>query len=218
MFHFFERWRSGLRRLARYVLNRRRLLCAYSELPCRRAANEFSSPDMDCHATLTQAVMQRRARYHTCRAERASCHSACTSPLPWAPAFLRLFYASSDWNGVPARWPMACSGAAQAPPPAELDDVFVIAITARAWPLAAPRQCGAALSASLPAESASVAGPELSSIPREAREKGRGAPSASAAHCAIKTTPRSCKPDRGCAGHLGTSASVSCLHLPWDSS
>src|SRR4029077_3466556 len=54
------------------------------------------------------------------------------------------------------------------------------------WPLAAPRQCRAALPAPLPAESASVAGPELSSIPREAREKGRGAPSASAAHYAIK--------------------------------
>src|ERR1700730_5066509 len=72
MFHFFERWQSGLRWLARYVLNLRRLLCAYSEQPRRRAANEFSSPDMDCHATLTRAVMQPRARYHTCRAERAS--------------------------------------------------------------------------------------------------------------------------------------------------
>src|ERR1700724_1442541 len=127
MFHFFERWRSALRWLARYVLNLRRLLCAHSEQSRRRAANEFSSPDMDCHATLTQAVMQRRARYHTCRAERASCHSACASPLGLLHS-LRLFYASSDWNGVPVRWPMACSGPRKLLL-RELDDVFVIAIT-----------------------------------------------------------------------------------------
>jgi hypothetical protein len=141
MFHFFERWQSGLRWLARYVLNLRRLLCAHSEQPRRRAANEFSSPDMDCHATLTQAVMQRRARYHTCRAERASCHSACTSPLPWAPAFftpllrkLRLERSSSQMaNGL--------QRAAQAPPPAELDDVFVIASQRFLRP---PRTCCAA--------------------------------------------------------------------------
>ena len=85
--------------------------------------------------------MQRRARYHTCRAERASCHSACTSPLPWAPAFftpllrkLRLERSSSQMaNGL--------QRAAQAPPPAELDDVFVIASQRFLRP---PRTCCAA--------------------------------------------------------------------------
>src|ERR1700730_13605301 len=50
MFHCFERWRSGLRCLARYVLTCRRLLSAHSEQPRRRDANEFSSPDMMQHS------------------------------------------------------------------------------------------------------------------------------------------------------------------------
>src|SRR3984893_7857133 len=86
--------------------------------------------------------MQRRARYHTCRAERASCHSACTSPLPWAPAFftpllrkLRLERSSSQMaNGL--------QRTAQAPPPAELDDVFVIAITALSTAAPDVLRCG----------------------------------------------------------------------------